>query len=44
MSSRLYSAVLVEEEGTASTLQALLEVFTEQPAIEPLDNSQFLGS
>jgi transposase len=27
--SRLYSAFLVEEEGTASTLQALLEVFTE---------------
>jgi hypothetical protein len=27
--SKLYSAFLVEEEGTAPTLQALLDVFTE---------------
>jgi hypothetical protein len=29
-SSEIYSAFLVEEEGTGSTLQALLEVFTDQ--------------
>ena len=35
--SAIYSAFLVEEEGTASTLRALLEVFCEQRlAVEPL--------